>query len=163
MQSSSSDTNNNIIIFSRYKYIAGDFFKSIPSGADGYIIKNVILNWDDESVSIILKNCLQAMEFSIKNYQKDNGRQKVKPKLIIIDAVMPEDDGPSIGNLLDIMMLVLTMNGRIRNKREYIKLLKSCGFEVANIIHPPSSSFSPSPMNFLTIIEAIPHSIDNRL
>lgn len=49
MQSSSSDTNNNIIIFSRYKYIAGDFFKSIPSGADGYIIKNVILNRDESA------------------------------------------------------------------------------------------------------------------
>ena len=45
----SKDNNNDIL--SRCKLIEGDFFKSIPAvDADGYIIKNVILNWDDEAL-----------------------------------------------------------------------------------------------------------------
>jgi 2-polyprenyl-3-methyl-5-hydroxy-6-metoxy-1,4-benzoquinol methylase len=56
--SNSKDNNRDNIrdILSRSKLI-GDVFKSIPAvGADGYIIKNVILNWDDKSAAIILKN-----------------------------------------------------------------------------------------------------------
>ena len=62
-ESANSNDNVNHDILSRCKLIEGDFFKSIPAiGADGYIIKNVILNWDDQSAAIILKNCLQAMK-----------------------------------------------------------------------------------------------------
>ncbi len=52
----SDENTNNIISSPRCKLIAGDFFKSIPFGADAYIIKNVLLNWDDESASTILNN-----------------------------------------------------------------------------------------------------------
>ena len=62
----SKDNNNDIL--SRCKLIEGDFFKSIPAvDADGYIIKNVILNWDDEAPAVILKNCLQAMKTTSLN------------------------------------------------------------------------------------------------
>src|SRR3954447_23627467 len=83
-KSSSGITHNSIL--SRCKFISGNFFKSIPSGADGYIIKNVLLNWNDESASTILKNCLQAMNF--QSYQKDIKQQKIKPKVIIVDMIM---------------------------------------------------------------------------
>ena len=160
-ESSFSDANNSSI-FSRCKFISGNFFESIPSGADGYIIKNVLLNWDDESASTILKNCLQAMKFSIKSYREDNRHRKIKPKLIIVDAIMSEYDDLSFGNLLDILMLVLTQNGRIRTKKEYIELLDSCGFEITNVLDPSSQSPLPSHcMNFLNIIEATPKCIGN--
>ena len=65
----SIDNNNDIL--SRCKLIEGDFFKSIPAvDADGYIIKSVILNWDDESAGIILKNCLQAIKNILSNHAK---------------------------------------------------------------------------------------------
>jgi hypothetical protein len=158
-KSSSGVTHNSIL--SRCKFISGDFFESIPSGADGYIIKNVLLNWDDESASTILKNCLQAMNFS-KSYQKDNKQQKMKPKVIIVDMIMSEKNEMSFGNLLDLVMLVLTQNGRIRTKKEYTNLLDSCGFQITNIWDLSAQSLSPSdPMNSLSIVEAIPKSIDN--
>ena len=55
-------TEDSKDFLSHCKLVEGDFFKSIPLGADGYIIKNVILNWDDDSAAKILENCLQAME-----------------------------------------------------------------------------------------------------
>jgi hypothetical protein len=82
-------------IFSRCKLIEDDFFKSIPAvGADGYIIKNVILNWDDESAAIILKNSLQAMNGTASSSSLINenlaNRKKTSPKLLIIDTIMTE-------------------------------------------------------------------------
>jgi hypothetical protein len=93
----SQDHNNNDDVLSRCKLIEGDFFKSIPAVPDAdccYIIKNVILNWDDESAAVILKNCLQAMKKTkatmTMNANQDNNKQKIYPKLLIIDTIMPE-------------------------------------------------------------------------
>jgi O-methyltransferase domain len=148
--------NNVDVIFPRCKLLEGDFFKSIPSvGADGYIIKNVILNWDDESAAIILKNCLQAMKgtsSSSSSNENQTNRRKTSPKLLIIDTVMPEGNEPFIGKFTDILMLALTHKGRIRTETEFHKLLDSCGFEIANIIRSHDST------NFLSIIEAVPSS-----
>lgn len=148
---------------SHCKLVEGDFFKSIPLGADGYIIKSVILNWDDDSATKILKNCLQAMEKTktktkatttttemTTNTSLDEDRQNgYTSKLLIIDLIMPEGNKPFIGKSIDIAMLALTHKGRIRTEMEYHNLLISSGFHVTKIIHPLDD------VNFLSIIEAI--------
>jgi hypothetical protein len=140
-------------ISSRCKLVAGNFFESIPSGADGYIFKNVILNWDDESVEKILKNCLHSMQTTrtIMNSNKDK-QKTVKQKLLIIDMIIPEGNESSIAEFLDILMLAVSHSGRIRTEKEFHSLLTKCGFEITNIIR------SQDPKNFLNIIEAIPSS-----
>jgi len=152
-QSANSNENVNHDISSRCKLLEGDFFKSIPTtAADGYIIKNVILNWDDRSAAIILKNCLQAMidkSSSIVSENQDN-RKNTTPKLLIIDTIMPEGNEPFIGKFTDILMLALTHKGRIRTEEEFRKLLSSSGFDITGIIR------SLDPSNPFSIIEAIP-------
>jgi hypothetical protein len=152
-QSANSNENVNLDISSRCKLLEGDFFKSIPTtAADGYIIKNVILNWDDLSAAIILKNCLQAMidkTSSIVSENQDN-RKNTTPKLLIIDTIMPEGNEPFIGKFTDILMLALTHKGRIRTEEEFRKLLSSSGFDITGIIR------SLDPSNPFSIIEAIP-------
>ena len=152
-QSANSNENVNHDISSRCKLLEGDFFKSIPTtAADGYIIKNVILNWDDRSAAIILKNCLQAMiekTSSIVSENQDN-RKNTTPKLLIIDTIMPEGNEPFIGKFTDILMLALTHKGRIRTEEEFRKLLSSSGFDITDIIR------SLDPSNPFSIIEAIP-------
>lgn len=152
-QSANSNENVNHDISSRCKLLEGDFFKSIPTtAADGYIIKNVILNWDDRSAAIILKNCLQAMidkTSSIVSENQDN-RKNTTPKLLIIDTIMPEGNEPFVGKFTDILMLALTHKGRIRTEEEFRKLLSSSGFDITDIIR------SLDPSNPFSIIEAIP-------
>jgi O-methyltransferase domain len=152
-QSANSNENVNLDISSRCKLLEGDFFKSIPTtAADGYIIKNVILNWDDRSAAIILKNCLQAMidkTSSIVSENQDN-RKNTTPKLLIIDTIMPEGNEPFIGKFTDILMLALTHKGRIRTEEEFRKLLSSSGFDITGIIR------SLDPSNPFSIIEATP-------
>jgi hypothetical protein len=41
--------------------VGGDFFSSVPQGGDGYMIKGVIFNWDDERAAKILANCREAL------------------------------------------------------------------------------------------------------
>jgi len=121
-------------------------------GADGYIIKNVILNWHNESAAIILKNCLQTIKATSSNVKANQSKQKITPRLLIIDTIMSEGNEPFIGKFTDILMLALTHKGRIRTENEFRKLLDHCGFDIVNIIR------SPDPANFLSIIEAIPSS-----
>jgi hypothetical protein len=158
---SQDHNNNNDDVLSRCKLIEGDFFKSIPAAPDAdccYIIKNVILNWDDDSAAVILKNCLQAMKKTKTtmtmnaNQDNNNNKQKIHPKLLIIDTIMPEGNEPFVGKFTDILMLALTHKGRIRTEKEFHKLLNSSGFDIANIIRSPDSA------NFLSIIVATPSS-----
>lgn len=72
--------------------------KSIPAvDAHGYIIKNAILNWEDESAAVILKNCLQSMKTASSNDAKRNNNIR----LLVIDIIMPESNEPFIGKFTD--------------------------------------------------------------
>jgi hypothetical protein len=84
------------------------------------------------------------------NANQDKNKQKIQPKLLIIDTIMPEGNEPFIGKFTDILMLALTHKGRIRTEKEFHKLLNSGRFDITNIMRSPDSA------NFLSIIETIP-------
>jgi hypothetical protein len=62
-------------------YVIGDFFTSVPQGADAYLLCGVIHDWDDPRSIRILRNCRRAMA--------RNGR------LLIVDMVVPDTDAMS--------------------------------------------------------------------
>jgi hypothetical protein len=45
----------------RCEPVAGNFFESLPAGADAYILKQVIHDWDDAPAVAILRNVRQAI------------------------------------------------------------------------------------------------------
>ena len=49
-------------IADRVDLVPGSFFDSVPRGADCYLIKTVLHNWEDQEVLQILRNCRAAME-----------------------------------------------------------------------------------------------------
>ncbi len=98
----------------------GNFFESVPQGADAYILKNIIHNWDDKASTLILKN--------IHNAIAENG------KLLLIEAVIEENNEPSFGKLLDLQLLVGTNEGRERTRKEFEKLYYEAGFKLTKII-----------------------------
>jgi ubiquinone/menaquinone biosynthesis C-methylase UbiE len=110
----------------RCKLVAGDFFQSVPSGGDAYILSTVIHDWDDEHSIAILKNCHQAMV--------ENG------KLLIVEMVIPPGNEPFFGKLLDLTMLAIH-GGRERTKAEYQNLFAAAGFKLTNIF-PTQSPLS---------------------
>ncbi len=113
-------------ITERCEVIAGDFFESVPSGGDAYILKWIIHDWDDERSVTILKNCHQAMA--------ENGR------LLLVEAVVPHGSEPHFSKFIDLNMLVMT-GGRERTGDEYRTLLEASGFKLTRII-PTDSPMS---------------------
>ncbi len=107
----------------RCEVLAGDFFKSVPSGGEAYILKWIIHDWDDERSMMILKNCHRAMT--------ENG------KLLLVEAVVPRGSEPHFSKFIDLNMLVMT-GGRERTENEYRMLLEASGFKLTSII--PSES-----------------------
>ncbi|HEV7905065.1 MAG TPA: methyltransferase, partial [Pyrinomonadaceae bacterium] len=45
----------------RCELASGDFFESVPAGADAYLMKHIIHDWDDARALAILRNCHRAM------------------------------------------------------------------------------------------------------
>jgi O-methyltransferase domain/Dimerisation domain len=103
----------------RYQYAAGNFFESSPKGADAYILKTVIHDWDDDRSTVILKNCREAIP--------ENG------KLLLVEYVIPSGNDPYFGKLLDIEMMVM-LTGRERTKQEFEELYQAAGFKLSRII-----------------------------
>lgn len=112
--------------------VASDFFKSIPAGADGYFMKHILHDWNDEDATCILKNI----------------REVIPPsgKLILAETVVPGGPVPHPGKLIDIEMLVF-LKGKERTEPEWRKLLADAGFRLTRIVE------TKSPLN---LIEAVP-------
>ncbi len=120
---------------SRCKCIPGDFFSSVPSGSDAYILSSVIHNWDDDHSLSILGNCRHAMSRG--------------SKILLIEMVIPPSGGePFEGKWLDLEMLVC-FGGKERTAAEYESLLSRTGFRLLRIIPAPAPSLS-------SLIEAEP-------
>nr|BFE82236.1 hypothetical protein GCM10020093_048370 [Planobispora longispora] len=46
----------------RCEIVGGDFFEEVPKGADAYLLKGVIHDWDDERATAILRVCHAAAD-----------------------------------------------------------------------------------------------------
>lgn len=103
----------------RCELVSGDFFKSVPSGGDAYILSTIIHDWDDDSSIAILKNCHDAMV--------ENG------KLLLVEMVILPGNEPFFGKLLDLHMLIMH-GGHDRTEAEYGTLLAQAGFKMTKII-----------------------------
>lgn len=115
----------------RCEIVGGDFFASVPSGADAIVMKWIIHDWDEEKCHAILTNCHRALPA--------NG------KLILIEAVVPATSEPHFSKFIDLNMLVMT-GGRERTGDEYRELLAKAGFNLTRIVP------TPSPMS---VVEAV--------
>jgi hypothetical protein len=118
--------------------VAGDFFDAVPEGADAYLLKSVIHDWDDERSVAILANCLKAMP--------------ADGTLLLVEPVLPPRISPSPDThymvMSDLNMLVCT-GGRERTEQEFRTLLDAAGFTLRAV------TLCPGPTNY-SVIEATP-------
>jgi len=115
----------------RCTVVGGDFFTSVPAGADAYILKYIIDDWDDERAAAILRRCRAAMGAGAT--------------LLLIEHVLPEcwqAGEPAVpAARLDLHMLVMTPGGRERTESDFRRLLAESGFELQRVI-PTQLPFS---------------------
>jgi O-methyltransferase/methyltransferase family protein len=120
-------------VLERCAIVAGDFFETVRAGADAYILKNIVHDFDDDRALMILTNCRRAMG--------DRAR------LLLAQEVLPDGNAPESGKLLDLQMLLI--GGRERTETEYRSLLSASGFALSRIVPLPAP---------LHVIEATPFS-----
>ena len=107
----------------RCAFISGDFFKSIPGGADAYILKSVIHDWNDERSRQILESCRKAM---------GPGARLLLVERVVPDRLGTSPDHQSIARS-DLHMLV-ALAAKERTETEFRDLLQSSGFRVSRVI-----------------------------
>ena len=114
-------------VAARCDVVPGDFFNAVPAGADTYVLKLVLHDWDDARATRILRN--------VRDVIIPDGH------LIIIETVMPPGNEYHHAKFLDMNMLVLTEGGRERTEGEYRILLDEAGFSLARVV-PTASQVS---------------------
>jgi len=103
----------------RCEVVGGDFFVSAPAGADGYIMKYVIHDWDDKKSIRILSNCREAMA--------PHGR------VLVVDHVIPPGNGAGWAKLIDILMMI-GPGGQERTRKEFEELFVHSGLRLKRVI-----------------------------
>jgi len=103
----------------RCSYVTGDFFISVPQGADAYRLCGVIHDWDDDRAATILRNCRKAMT---KN-----------SRVLLVDMIVPDAASASFSKLLDLNMLVMN-GGRERTVAEFRALLNAADYKLTRIV-----------------------------
>jgi len=108
-----------------------DFFVAVPAGADAYVLKSIVHDWDDERAATILANCRAAMPA--------DGR------LVIVEPVLPNvvpAEAPAGLYLSDLNMLV-NVGGRERTLADFEDLCAAAGFTmIDNVPLPPTVGYS---------------------
>lgn len=100
----------------RIELIGGDFFEQVPQGADAYIIKHVLHNWDDTQAQRILELCASAL--------------KPTGQVLIVESLLLPGDIRDATAFLDLEMLALCGEGHERSKPQYRKLLHQAGLSL---------------------------------
>jgi hypothetical protein len=116
----------------RCQTIGGDFFISVPAGADGYLLKNILHDWNDERCITLLRHCRQGIQ--------ENGR------LLVVEVLISPEERMNYAKFLDFKMLVLVNTGE-RSEAEYAQLLAAAGFRLTRVI--------PTQVD-MYILEAVP-------
>ncbi len=112
---------------SRCEAVAGDFFKAVPAGADAYLLKHVIHDWNDERAVTILKNCHRVMG--------PNGKPLIVEGIYPMRIDQTEVSRGAAAN--DVNMLVCT-GGRQRSEAEFRSLYDAAGFKLTRIVPTPA-------------------------
>jgi hypothetical protein len=116
----------------RCEIVIGSFFESVPGGADAYVLKYIIHDWQDDRAHVILANCRRAMTSA--------------GKLLLIELIVPPPGESHLAKTSDVEMLVM-LGSPERTINEYESLLNRAGFRLARVVRTPE---------VMSIIEATP-------
>ena len=106
----------------RMDLVAGSFLEGVPAGADVYMMKSIIHDWEDADAHRILKHVRAAAG------AKDT-------RLLLIERVLGEKAaGEDIDNLLSDLNMMVNLGGQERTEAEFEAMLSKTGFRLERII-----------------------------
>jgi hypothetical protein len=126
----------------RCELVGGDFFESVPDGADGHLLKWIVHDWDDDQAVRILDNCRRALGAS--------------GTLLLVERLLPRRavDAPET-IAADLTMLVLSPSGRERSEAEFRDLLAAAGLRLTRVLPVPAGrSSNPARLHLIESVRA---------
>jgi hypothetical protein len=102
----------------RCEIVGGSFFDAVPGGADAYVMKAILHDWEDAECVAILG--------SIRREIPDDG------VLLVVERVIGPPNEDLEGKLSDLHMLVMP-GGRERTAEEWKALFEAGGFRLEDI------------------------------
>lgn len=120
------------VVGDRCEVVGGSFFDAVPEGADAYLLKAVLHDWDDDEALRILARCRAAIP--------DHGA------LLVVERELGAPNENADAKFSDLNMLI-SLGGRERTREEFADLLARGGFAL--------QSTTPSAIG-LSILEAHP-------
>jgi ubiquinone/menaquinone biosynthesis C-methylase UbiE len=107
-------------VSTRCRAIAGDFLEEVPGGADAYVMKWILHDWEDAAARRILSTCRRAM--------------KSGADLIVVERVIPEQVGARDLETVMADLQMMVMNGGLeRTETEFRELLADSGFRLVTV------------------------------
>ncbi len=104
----------------RCRAVGGSFLEEVPSGADAYLMKWILHDWEDRDAGRILTVCRRAMVTGTD--------------LIVVERVLPDRVGPDDLEVVLADLQMMVMNGGLeRTESEFRDLLAGSGFRLATI------------------------------
>lgn len=105
--------------------VAADFFAPLPLSADTIVLSQILHDWPDDRAVAILRRCRDAL--------RPGGC------ILVLDAVVGEDDTPIDLELLDLNMLVM-LGGRERTLDEWTRLFADATVEICGVQTGPRAT-----------------------
>ena len=110
----------------------------MPEGADAYLFRHLLHDYDDDDCIKMLNNVRRAM--------------KPDSRVLVLEKTVPTDDTPGPGRWLDLHVMLLT-GGRERTVPEYQALFEKAGLKLERVL--------PTAHPAVEIIEVVAGSIMN--
>jgi hypothetical protein len=110
----------------RCRFVECDFFVDVPAGADLYLLKSVIHDWDDEHCVAILRTCRRAVA--------------PRSRLLLIETVLPGGGQPSPSAVMGDLIMLAMSTGRERTETEHARVLGQAGFRLERTLATASGS-----------------------
>jgi hypothetical protein len=118
-----------------------DFFESVPSGGDVYLLKDILHDWDDEHAQKILAVCRRAMSPGAR--------------IMIVERLVPSrvttEPGHLNATMTDLQMMV-QLGGRERTVEELQRMFERASFRLLEV----------HPVGLWNVVEGLTQGVDPR-
>jgi hypothetical protein len=107
-------------VLDRAELVEGDLFGELPAtGADLYVLKNILHDWDDPTSAKILAGVRAAMAPGAR--------------LVLVEQLQERNRPHPFASLSDLQMLTQCVDGRERSREELQALLAGAGFTPSRV------------------------------
>ncbi len=100
------------------RFVPGSFLQSQIAGADLYLLKRILHDWDDTTCVQILRHCVAAMP--------------EHAKVVVFDCVVPDGSDFDISKDIDTIMMVI-FGGKERTAQDFVLLFDAAGLQLVSM------------------------------